>query len=417
MRQAWDLVIIGGGASGLSAAVFAARRFRNARILLLEKQARVGKKLLATGNGTCNITHWEASPAHYHGADRSFTVPALAGFTPQDTMEFFDSVGVPCAVRDNGRVYPVCESAAAVLDCLRLELQRLGVEVRCDCAAQALRRAGEEFTVQMAAGTEAAKRVLCAAGGAAAPSLGGSSDGYALLTGLGYTRTPLFPSIVQLRTDTLYVRAVKGLRVDGTVTLQKDGRPLRSETGEILFTEYGLSGPAVMQVSRAAGDWERQKRGSMTAVLNLLPDMTRPQLTERLKQRRMRLGDRPLEDFLTGLFQRRMGQTLIRASGIGALSDRAGDCPESGMERLADTLQSWTFSVTGTQGLAGAQVTAGGIATEQFCPQTMESCKDKGLYVCGELLDVDGDCGGYNLQWAWASAFAAVQAMGKEQKA
>ena len=172
-----------------------------------------------------------------------------------------------------------------------------------------------------------------------------------------------------------------------------------------------------MQVSRAAGDWERQKRGSMTAVLNLLPDMTRPQLTERLKQRRMRLGDRPLEDFLTGLFQRRMGQTLIRASGIGALSDRAGDCPESGMERLADTLQSWTFSVTGTQGLAGAQVTAGGIATEQFCSQTMESCKDKGLYVCGELLDVDGDCGGYNLQWAWASAFAAVQAMGKEQKA
>lgn len=409
-----DIAIVGGGAVGLAAAVFVSRLARERgltpRVCLLEKAARVGRKLLATGNGTCNITNLAATPDRYHGAAPAFVAPALQAFPPRDTMAFFHSIGLCCETRENGRVYPLCAQAGAVLDCLRAECAALGVEERCGAEVTAIQTEKSGFRLTVGAETLRARQVLLAAGGAASPSLGGGVSGYALLTALGYAKTALFPSIVQVRTDTTYLRAMKGIRVEGEIAFWRGERQLAAETGEILFTEYGLSGPAVMQISRIVGDWERTRRGELTARLNLLPGWTREQVQTELSTRR-KLAGRTLEELLTGLLQKRVGQTVLRAAGVLPLSRPAISLTAPEQERIAEVLTGWTVAVTGTQGFGGAQVTAGGIATDGFDPATMQSRRHPGLYAAGEILDIDGDCGGFNLQWAWASAHAAAVSM------
>ena len=403
MTDRFHTVIVGGGASGLAAAIFCARQSGGAGVLVLEKAPRVGKKLLSTGNGTCNITNRSVAAGHYHGGYPSFAASALSQFSHEQCMAFFESIGIVCSERENGRMYPVCEQAAAVLDCLRLELARLNVTVRCECEVTAVSRQKNGFVLTTATDTVFAKHVILATGGAAAPALGGSSAGYALATALGHSKTPLFPSIVQVKTDTAFIKAMKGLRTNAVVTFCLDGTPQCSHDGELLFTEYGISGPAVMQISRVVGDWERRKQGKMTAVLDLLPSMTEEELSAHLRTRPVRTA----EDFLTGLLHKRIGQTVCRAAGY-ALSDTVTDT-----DRLVSAIKRFEVEVYGTQGFGGAQVTAGGIDTADICPDTLGSRLVDDLYLIGELVDVDGDCGGYNLRWAWASAWAAAQAVSR----
>ncbi len=410
MARNYEIAIIGGGAAGLAAAVFCARHRGGDGIVVLEKQARVGKKLLATGNGTCNITNRHADVSHYHGdGSADFVRPALEAFSPDAAMAFFRSVGVLCTSREAGREYPLCQQAGAVLDSLRLELSRLNVTEHCNAAVSGIAPRRDGFLLTLHTGEAIfARRVILATGGAAAPALGGSSDGYALAASLGHRKTPLFPSIVQVRTDTTFVRAMKGLRTEATVTFCLNDRPLCSHTDELLFTEYGISGPAVMQISRTVGDWERRKAGAMTAKIDLLPTIDKTSLLAILSERcALR---RTTSDFLTGLLNKRIGQTVCRMTGL------ALDAPTEALSpgtlcRLADTIKQMTLPVLGTQGFAGAQVTAGGIATADVDPHTMMSRHVPGFYLIGELLDIDGDCGGFNLQWAWASAYLAAKAV------
>ena len=410
MSYTCDIAIIGGGASGLAAAVFCARNRGGEGVLLLEKQPRVGKKLLATGSGTCNLTNRGAAPENYHGdGAAAFVTPALTAFPPAEALSFFRSLGVLCATREEGREYPLCQQAGAVLDSLRLELSRLGVTERCDAAVTEILPKNGGFTLKLASGdTLTARHVILAAGGAASPSLGGTSDGYALATALGHRKTPLFPAIVQVRTDTAFVRAMKGLRADATVTFCLNGQALCSHTDELLFTEYGISGPAVMQISRAVGDWERRKNGTMTAEIDLLPTVSETELLSLLAERRAL--KRTAADFLTGILNKRIGQTVCRAAGL-ALDDATDALPPHTLRTLARTVKHFTLPVLGTQGFGGAQVTAGGIATAEVDPHTMMSRRVPNLHLIGEVLDVDGDCGGYNLQWAWASAYVAAKAV------
>ena len=405
----YDYGIIGGGAAGLAAAVFLTRFAGNKRVVLLEKQPRVGKKLLATGNGTCNLTNIAAEPARYHG-NAALAEAVLSAFSPRDAVAFFTSIGVDCLIREDGRVYPYSQQAGAVLDALRLTAEAAGAELRTDTAVTGIEPGKNGFSLLTETGTVTAEKVLVTVGGAASPALGGDGTVYRLLTQLGHQKTPLFPSLVQLRTQTDFVRAVKGLRVDAAVGLYLDGTLLREETGEVLFTDYGLSGPAVMQVSRFAGDWERKKDGQLTAVLDLLPEWEPAALKRRVEER-SRLPGRTLEDLLTGLLHKRVGQTVRRVAGVLPLTRPADTLTPQEISAIAATAKRWVLPVTGTQGFGGAQVTAGGIDGGAFDPATLESKRVPGLYAAGEVLDVDGDCGGFNLQFAWSSAFAAAKAM------
>lgn len=409
----WDHVIIGGGAAGLAAAVFLGRATENKSVLLLEKAPRVGKKLLATGNGTCNLSNIYAGKEHYHGSP-DLAAAVLEAFSPAQACSFFEEIGVDTRVREDGRVYPYSEQAGAVLDALRLEAVSCGVEMRCDCAVTGISPHGNGWQVTTGRETITARKVLVCTGGVAAPALGGTAESYRLLTALECKKTPLFPSIVQIRTQTDYVRAVKGIRVDAAVTLYGDGVVSATQTGEVLFTDYGLSGPAVMQISRVAADWERHKRGEMFAVLDLLPEMDEDRLRQKL-EKRSALSGRLLEDYLTGLLHKRIGQTVLRVAGVLPLTRPVDTLTPAEIDRVLAVIKGWHLPVTGTQGFGGAQVTAGGIAAEQIDPRTMALRALSGVYVAGEIVDVDGDCGGFNLQFAWSSAYVAARAMAAEE--
>ena len=406
------LAIVGGGASGLCAAVFAAQSGGFSEIILLERGPRVGRKLLATGNGRCNLTNRHFSRGNYHGADPAFTEPAFSAFGLEETLAFFESLGILFHVEPDGRVYPRSLQAASVLDALRLEADRLGVTTRCGCEVTALRRRRDGFSLSLAGGEEiAADAVLVAAGGPASPKLGGTDAGSRLLAALGHKTGPLLHSIVQLKTDTAPIKHLAGIKFEGTATLLDGGRPLRSEAGEILFTEYGLSGPPILQLSCTATHLLEERGARPEIALDLFPEYDRKALSSLLYRRVYARPEAELSHFLLGLVHRRLGETAIKAAGIAPLSRRADSLSRQELAALTALLKGWTLAVTGTTGLANAQATAGGVLTKDFDPETLESRLVPGLYACGEVLDIDGDCGGFNLQWAWSSAMLAVSAM------
>ena len=394
-----DVIIVGGGASGLMAA--AALAGQGYRVALLEKQSRVGRKLLSTGNGRCNLTHRGARASDYHGG-RQAVQAALKRGPPKRIEAAFGALGVPCVADGEGRVYPMSRQAASVLDALRLACDERGVDTLTDFEVAALARRDGGFEARAADGrTIRGRCALVCAGGLAAPRLGGSGSGYALLKGFGHVITPRFPAIAALITPPGPVRGLKGIRAEGSITLLVDGEPPRTEKGELLFAESGVSGIAAMQLARGVN--EALAEGRRCAV--------RLELTEApvdLAARARNLPKRPLDDFLNGIVPKRLGQTLVKAAGLD-LSRQAATLTAAELMRLRDILTGWSLPVTGTQGFDQAQVTAGGASLRDFDTRTLRSLRCPGLYAAGEVLDVDGDCGGYNLQWAWSSAMIAAE--------
>ena len=397
--------IIGGGASGMAAALAAAEN-PCAQVLLLERQARVGRKLLATGNGRCNLSNLHANAEHYYGDLPGFVAYALEKYNVSDTLQWFADMGLYTVAEDNGRVYPYSDQANSVVDVLRFALQKPNIQVLNGFEVTKIRKNNPGFTVESSEEAIACDRLIFACGGLAGTKLGGSMSGYKLLMKLGHSCTKLRPTLVQLKSDWHGCASLKGVRANCRAQIFRDGALHTEGKGEIQFTEYGLSGPVIFEISR---DVCREK-GNWVCRLDLLPDGDLALLPVLQKKRRTAL---PAEELLTGILHNRLGRVVVKEAGI-SLHAPIRQLEDWELEKVCETISDLQIPLLEPMGMDSAQVTAGGIVTAEFDPKTMESRIVPGLFACGEVLDIDGDCGGYNLQWAWSSGRCAGHAAGKE---
>ena len=394
------IAVIGGGAAGLSFSIMAKRLLPDCEITIFEKADRVGKKLSTTGNGRCNITNESLTCERYHG-DSDFAIKAINKFGVNESKEFFKSLGVIFTTLEDGKVYPMSLQAASVTDALRFALDELGVSICLNTAVTEIKRENQAFSVIAENKTYKFDVVVIATGGKSGGKLG-SEDGYRFLRQMGHKTIDLNPAIVQLKTETDFVRQLKGIKVEGAVTLTSS-LGARKEFGEILFCDYGISGPPVLQVSRlAAGD-------NAKVSLDLIPSMTEDEIYSELSRRVKLFSNRASSELFAGFMNKRLGQVVLKISG-GNINSALCEIDDKILRKTAKNIKNMTLKVTGTGGFENAQVTAGGAKPEQFFDNMM-SKKVKGLFAIGEVLDVDGDCGGFNLAFAWASANAAANAV------
>lgn len=397
----YSIAIIGAGASGMIAAI-AAARMRPHSVLLLEKEARVGRKLLATGNGRCNLLNTRVRADAYHGGGRAVALSLLEQKPPQWLISFFEDLGLHLREESEGRCYPYSGQAASVLDALRNACDRFGVEVRCDTAVTSIEKSGRGFTLHGGSAPVQAKRVIFAAGGKASPSFGADGSAFAMMTTLGHRMTPLRPALAPIKLPPDRIRGLKGIRAHGALSLEVDRCIVREERGELLFTEYGISGVAAMQLAGTAGDALARKQ-RVRVFLHLMDAQT----ADAQIKRRVRLFEgQPMESICVGLLPNRVALCLLHEAGIAPKEPIS----ETSAAPLVSLLSHWALPVTGILPFQNAQITAGGLALDSFDPVTLESRLVPGLYACGESLDVDGDCGGFNLMWAWLSGIAAGEA-------
>ena len=398
--------IIGGCASGMAAA-WAASQNENNQIFLFERQARLGRKLLATGNGRCNLTNLHASIQHFHGDGSSFAQTALENYTPEKILSWFESLGLLTVSEDSGRVYPYSDQANSVVDCLRFALERKNIQTILGCEIAKIRKIGQQFCLETKDDKYLCNRLIVACGGLAGTKLGGSLSGYRLLNKLGHKANDLRPALVQLKSSWNGCVSLKGVRCNCAIEILHNGKLFNQSAGELQFTEYGLSGPVIFEVSR---DVCREK-GCWEAKIDFMPQYSHEKIMALLTAKwhtQLTCGD-----LLTGIIHNRLGRMLCKTAGI-SLDSPISNLDNIDLQNLARMLKGFYAEITEPLGMDSAQVTAGGVLTSQFNRQTMESNLTPGLYACGEVLDIDGDCVGYNLHWAWASGLTAGFNAGKE---
>ncbi len=399
------IAVIGGGAAGISFAVMLGRIDSDVKITVFEALDRVGKKLATTGNGRCNITNLKLNIERFHG-DKELCDRLISAYGYKEQEEFFNSIGVVLTAPEDDRVYPLSFQAASVTDALRFAAADLGVEIRVDCRVKAVKRFENAFEVVSSFGSERFDAVVVATGGQAGGKMA-SSDGYDILKGFGHKIESCFPSIVQIKTEPRLVRQLKGIKVNANVTISSaDG--VRSDFGEVLFCDYGLSGPPVLQVSRLANG----KNAVIT--IDLLPQMSEERLKEEIEFRVKSFKNRLASELFAGFINKKLSQVIMKECGIN-IGGLCSEIDTKSIDKLTLMLKELRFGIIGTTGFSNAQVTAGGAQGSQFF-DTLMSKKAKGLFAVGEVLNVDGDCGGFNLAFAWASAFAAANGVAEYLK-
>ena len=387
--------IIGGGASGMAAALAAAEN-PDVQVILLERQARVGRKLGATGNGRCNLTNLHAAEGGYHGDEAAFADYAISEFPPEKTLSWFSTLGLFTVAEDSGRVYPYSDQANSVVDVLRFALEKENITLKLGFEAEKVKKTAAGFRIESKEEAVECDRLIIACGGLAGTKLGGTMSGYKFLRGLGHKCTKLRPTLVQLKSSWGGCASLKGVRCNCHAAIYHNGRLHSESRGELQFTEYGISGPVIFEISRDVC----QEKGDWTCRLDFLPEISSDTLTAELLRRKQ--TNLPASELLTGILHNRLGRVLSQSAGISQ-SRMVSELADHALEQAVLTVKNFEISLTEPMGMDSAQVTAGGILTKEFDDKTMESRMVPGLYACGEVLDIDGDCGGYNLQWAWSS--------------
>lgn len=401
-----DIAILGGGAAGLMAAVSAAQESNGqAKITVVEKNERVGKKLLATGNGRCNLSNLQLSGGQYFGSFADSAARLFETYGCEFIKEYFHTLGLYIKADGEGRIYPMSNSASSVLDVLRLNLRGYGVEELCGTAIdKIIQEKNGRFYLHSTDNIICCRALIMTTGGKAALK-DGDNAGYELLKPLNHTCTQLFPSLCPVPVKSSALRSLKGQRCACTVTLRCGGQAVAKERGELQFTENALSGICVFQLSRQCAQIKTQGQTPVLCV-DLLPEIGYRGLYDELSCR-IKENKIMLEELLTGILSKRIALSALKESGLAPLNRRVGEIKEKKLQRLCKILKGWEFEAASPASFKQAQVTAGGIPAAEVEIDTMASKKRDGLYFAGELLDLDGKCGGYNLHWAWASGILA----------
>lgn len=401
------LLIIGGGASGLMAAITA--KDMGIDTAIVEGSDRVGKKILTTGNGRCNISNEICTSSRFHSSNPEFFIPVLENFTYKDTEAFFNSLGLPLTTLEYGKVYPLSLQASSVLDILRFSVEDRTIPVYFNSKVKDIKKAEDGFIISTVSNeTFRCETVILACGGKSAPSTGSDGSGFDIARKLGHSIIPPVPSLVQLKLDYKHLKALAGIKFNGFAEIIEDNETKRREFGEILFTDYGISGPPILQLSRIAS-CAISKSHAVTLKIDLMPSMDMNDLMDFLEGRWAVFSYRSVHDSFIGVINKKLIPILLKEAGILDIHKPCSSLEWDEKNEIFSLLKSWTFKVTGTNSFKDSQVTSGGIDTREVDPATLESKLIKGLFFCGEILDVDGDCGGFNLQWAWSSGFTAAK--------
>ena len=392
------MIIIGAGAAGLCAAIIRARAGQN--IMLLEQNSKVGKKILVSGNGKCNIDNRYINMNRFHSQNPEFIEKVLTGYGFDVVKKFFTSIGVELIEGKEGKMFPMSLQASSVVELLEYEAKRAGVEIVCDCTVKSIDKREGSFTLETSRGTKTCEQLLLANGSPAAPQLGGSDSGYAFATKLGHTLIPRHPSLVQLCSDETWVKGCAGVKVAGVAKLYANGEYITEKKGDLLFTNYGISGLAILDLSREVST-RLASFDYCELSLDLMPEYSKEKLTNLLMQRIQNESQKPITLWLQGIINKKLIPIILEQSKCKA--EIENDLNRKEINKIVHSIKNLKLSISDTKGFKGAEVSTGGIDTKEVNPQNMESKIVPNLFFAGEILDVDGDRGGFNFHFAWVT--------------
>lgn len=397
------VIVIGGGAAGLVAAIVAARE--GAKVTLLERKDRVGKKILATGNGRCNLSNQAMDGSYFHSDSLKIFDEVYRQLDRHKTLAFFNELGIETVELDEGKLYPMSLQASSVLNVLRYEADRLGVVVECKEEVTEVRLEPKVKVISKKK-TYYGDAVVMATGGKSAPDLGSNGSGYKLLEDLGLKMVQPFPSLIQLTSDYRYLKHLKGTKMMANISVVINEQVLRTEYGELLFTDYGVSGPPILQLSRHASKALYHNVRGVELKVDLMPAIDEAAMDQLLLRRIDHMPYKTLDVFFEGMLPKALIVPVIKDNGLD-MNMKGADVTKPMRQSVVKWLKGLTLTITGTRQWNQSQVTAGGIDCTMVKASSLQSHQYPNLYICGELLDMDGDCGGYNLQWAWSSGYVA----------
>ena len=392
------MIIVGAGAAGLCAAIVSARAEKS--VTLLEQNNRIGKKILVSGNGKCNIDNRYIQPNRFHSQNPSFVEEVLQGYDFEVVETFFTSLGLELMEGKEGKMFPMSLQASCVVELLEYEAKRVGVEILCDCVVTSIDKDANVFTLETTQGKQTCTQLVLASGSPAAPHLGGSNSGYAFATNMGHTLIPRHPSLVQLCSEETWVKGCAGVKVAGVAILYANGEYIIEKKGDLLFTNYGISGLAILDLSREVST-RLANFDYCELSLDLMPKLSKEKLTNLLLARISTESEKPLALWLQGVINKKLIPIILEQSKCKVRTEDALNRKE--INKLIHAIKNLKLSINDTKGFKGAEVATGGIDTTEVNPQTMESKLVPNLYFAGEILDVDGERGGFNFHWAWVS--------------
>lgn len=397
----YDAVIIGGGASGLMCAIAAKQKNKNISVAIIEKNDRVGKKLLSTGNGRCNLTHKDITAENFCG---SFKTQCKAVFEKYDTdklLEIFKNLGLLHFCDNEGRYYPLCKQASAVLDVLRFACDRLNVKIFCSENIRSIRKNGNNFSVKTDENEFVSKKLVIANGSKAAPKLGGNSSSADYLKNLGHFFVPFSPALCPVKVKSDVIKSLKGIRATAKAVLfDKNGKIVKEEIGEVQFNDNSLSGICIFNLSLYT-------KKDFLICLDFLPDISDRELISLIYNNIKLFSDLTIDNLLTGILQKRLGQAVLKESEVTDFSRKCSTLSDSEIENIVRIIKNMRFPVIENCGFEQAQCALGGVSGREIDETTMQSKIMKNLYICGEAIDLCGECGGYNLHFAFASGLTA----------